>query len=270
MFERFTQRARRVVVVSEEEARNLGHSFIRPEHIYLGLLQGDGIAAKVLQPHAEGVVAARGRFAGTISSSDEAKRVDKVPFSPDAKKTLEFSLREALQLGHNYIGTEHLLLGLIRQADRGDSTWLVESSGTDLTALRDSVEEAVRSSGTDPARSPALNEATARARGFAGKGLLTTGHLLRAMLEDGRCLASRALENLGVTKGGVEEQLARVPVEDTTDAAPAPTKVELRFGEQAVTIEDSDVASALAALSPEQIRQTLQKALGKQKKPKLG
>jgi Clp amino terminal domain, pathogenicity island component len=269
MFERFTDRARRVIVISEEEARALGHSFIRPEHLYLGLLQGDGIAAKVLAPRAEGVDAARERFSLAISSSNEATKVVKVPFSPQAKKTLELSLREALQLGHNYIGTEHILLGLIQLVDREGVTWLAESSGGETSALRDSVEQIVRGDGRERARSLAGRAAIARATGLAGKGPVTTGHLLASILEDERCLASRALENLGVTKAAVEGELARIPIEQTSDAPPPITRVEVRIGESAVTIEDPDVASAFAELTPEQLRETLQKAVKRQRSKKL-
>ncbi len=262
MFERFTPRARRVLVVSEEEARRLGHSFIRPEHVFLGLLPGDGVAARVLSRHGVSLEVARAQFAEAIPSSAEATMAAKVPFSPEAKRTLELSLREALQLGHNYIGTEHLLLALVRQSEEEELDWLATVSGVGTALLRSSIEQLLKGFGAESGRSPAVHEATARARGLAGKGLLTTGHLLWAMLEDPRCTASQALEQLGVAKDAVEAALAGISVDDTSDAAPLPPQVEIRVGGSTVTVEDPAVASALSKLTPEELGDALRKALG--------
>ena len=115
MFERFTDRARRVVVLAQEEARLLNHNYIGTEHILLGLIhEGEGVAAKALESLGISLEAVRPRWRRSSARAGPARRATSP--SPRAKKVLELSLREALQLGHNYIGTEHILLGLIREA----------------------------------------------------------------------------------------------------------------------------------------------------------
>jgi ATP-dependent Clp protease ATP-binding subunit ClpC len=138
VFERFTDRARRVLVLAQEEARQLHHNFIGTEHILLGLVaEGHGVAARALlaldvsgddvRAQVEEIV---GRAAAPITGSP--------PFTPRAKKVLELSLREALQLGHNYIGTEHILLGLVREGE-GVASQVLSSLGVDLGRLRHEV-----------------------------------------------------------------------------------------------------------------------------------
>src|ERR687897_191275 len=115
MFERFTDRARRVVVLAQEEARLLNHNYIGTEHILLGLIhEGEGVAAKALESLGISLEAVRAQVEEIIGQGQSAP-TGHIPFTPRAKKVLELSLREALQLGHNYIGTEHILLGLIRE-----------------------------------------------------------------------------------------------------------------------------------------------------------
>ena len=117
MFERFTDRARRVVVLAQEEARMLNHNYIGTEHILLGLIhEGEGVAAKALESLGISLEAVRQQVEEIIGQGQQAPS-GHIPFTPRAKKVLELSLREALQLGHNYIGTEHILLGLIREGD---------------------------------------------------------------------------------------------------------------------------------------------------------
>lgn len=117
MFERFTDRARRVVVLAQQESRLLDHAYIGPEHILLGLLgEGEGVAAKALNQLELTLDGARRIVTSTIGRGSGVPE-GHIPFTPQAKKALEFALREALQLGHNYIGTEHVLLGLIREGD---------------------------------------------------------------------------------------------------------------------------------------------------------
>jgi ATP-dependent Clp protease ATP-binding subunit ClpC len=111
VFERFTDRARRVLVLAQEEARLLDHNFIGTEHILLGVLaEGEGVAARALASLSVSLEAARENVEATISSAG-SPATGSPPFTPRAKKVLELSLCEALQLGHNYIGTEHLLFG---------------------------------------------------------------------------------------------------------------------------------------------------------------
>jgi len=115
MFERFTDRARRVVVLAQEEARMLNHNYIGTEHILLGLIhEGEGVAAKGLESLGISLEGVRAQVEEIIGQGQQAPS-GHIPFTPRAKKVLELSLREALQLGHNYIGTEHILLGLIRE-----------------------------------------------------------------------------------------------------------------------------------------------------------
>ena len=114
MFERFTDRARRVVVLAQEEARIINHNYIGTEHLLLGLIhEGEGVAAKAMERLGVSIDVVRERVVQIIGQGGAAP-TGHIPFTPRAKKVLELSLREALQLGHNYIGTEHLLLGLIR------------------------------------------------------------------------------------------------------------------------------------------------------------
>src|SRR5436190_7062863 len=115
MFERFTERARQVVVLAQEEARTLKHNYIGTEHILLGLLrEEDGLAARVLESLDITVEEVRAQVARIVGQGDEVT-TGQIPFTPRAKKVLELALREALSLGHNYIGTEHILLGLVRE-----------------------------------------------------------------------------------------------------------------------------------------------------------
>jgi hypothetical protein len=115
MFERFTERARQVVVLAQEEARTLKHNYIGTEHILLGLLrEEEGLAARVLESLEITVERVRGQVVRIVGSGEEVTS-GQIPFTPRAKKVLELALREALSLGHNYIGTEHILLGLVRE-----------------------------------------------------------------------------------------------------------------------------------------------------------
>ena len=138
MFERFTDRARRAVVLAQEEARALNHNYIGTEHILLGLLRGEeGVAATALQTLGVSLGATRRRVEEIIGEGRETTP-GHIPFTPRAKKVLELSLREALQLGHNYIGTEHLLLGLIRE-DEGVAAQVLKELGADLDRVRQTV-----------------------------------------------------------------------------------------------------------------------------------
>ena len=133
MFERFTDRARRVVVLAQEEARLLNHNYIGTEHILLGLIhEGEGVAAKALESLGISLEAVRAQVEEIIGHGGQAPS-GHIPFTPRAKKVLELSLREALQLGHNYIGTEHILLGLIREGE-GVAAQVLVKLGADLVA----------------------------------------------------------------------------------------------------------------------------------------
>jgi len=138
MFERFTDRARRVVVLAQEEARMLNHNYIGTEHILLGLIhEGEGVAAKALEALTISLEGVRAQVEEIIGQGQQAPS-GHIPFTPRAKKVLELSLREALQLGHNYIGTEHILLGLIREGE-GVAAQVLVKLGADLNRVRQQV-----------------------------------------------------------------------------------------------------------------------------------
>ncbi|GAA5166967.1 ATP-dependent Clp protease ATP-binding subunit [Ornithinimicrobium tianjinense] len=138
MFERFTDRARRVVVLAQEEARLLNHNYIGTEHLLLGLIhEGEGVAAKALESLGISLDAVRQQVQEIIGQGQQSP-TGHIPFTPRAKKVLELSLREGLQLGHNYIGTEHLLLGLIREGE-GVAAQVLVKLGADLNRVRQQV-----------------------------------------------------------------------------------------------------------------------------------
>ncbi len=138
MFERFTDRARRVVVLAQEEARLLNHNYIGTEHILLGLIhEGEGVAAKALAAMGISLEAVRQQVEDIIGRGQQAM-TGHIPFTPRSKRVLELSLRESLQLGHNYIGTEHILLGLIREGE-GVAAQVLVRMGADLNRVRQQV-----------------------------------------------------------------------------------------------------------------------------------
>ena len=139
MFERFTDRARRVVVLAQEEARMLNHDFIGTEHLLLGLIhEGKGVAAKALDGMGITEEAVRQQVEEIIGRGQQAARSGHIPFTPRAKKVLKLALREALQLGHPYIGTEHILLGLIREGE-GVAAQVLVRLGADMDRTRHQV-----------------------------------------------------------------------------------------------------------------------------------
>src|SRR5688572_18097757 len=150
MFERFTDRARRVVVLAQEEARMLNHNYIGTEHILLGLIhEGEGVAAKALESLGISLDGVRQQVEEIIGQGQQAPS-GHIPFTPRAKKVLELSLREALQLGHNHIGTEHILLGLIREGE-GVAAQVLVKLGADLNRVRQQVIQLLSGSPTTAA-----------------------------------------------------------------------------------------------------------------------
>ena len=138
MFERFTDRARRVVVLAQEEARMLNHNYIGTEHLLLGLIhEGEGVAAKALAAMEIRLEAVRQQVEEIVGRGQDAPS-GHIPFTPRAKKVLELSLRESTQLGHRYIGTEHILLGLIREGE-GVAAQVLVRLGADLDRVRQQV-----------------------------------------------------------------------------------------------------------------------------------
>jgi ATP-dependent Clp protease ATP-binding subunit ClpC len=151
MFERFTDRARRVVVLAQDEARMLDHNYVGTEHILLGLIhEGEGVAARALESLGVSLEAVRQQVEEIIGRGEQAPS-GHIPFTPRAKKVLELSLREALQLGHDYIGTEHILLGLLREGE-GVAAQVLVKLGADLSRVRQQVIQLLRGyQGNEPA-----------------------------------------------------------------------------------------------------------------------
>lgn len=158
MFERFTDRARRVVVLAQEEARMLNHNYIGTEHILLGLIhEGEGIASKALESMGISLESVRTQVTEIIGEGQQAPS-GHIPFTPRAKKVLELSLREALQLGHSYIGTEHILLGLIREGE-GVAAQVLTKLGADLNRVRQQVIQLISGyQGKEPVTAGVPNE----------------------------------------------------------------------------------------------------------------
>ena len=170
LFERFTDRARRVVVLAQEEARLLNHNYIGTEHILLGLIhEGEGVAAKALESLGISLQAVRDQVEEIIGQGGSSPS-GHIPFTPRAKKVLELSLREALQLGHNYIGTEHILLGLIREGE-GVAAQVLTKLGADLSRVRQQVIQLLSGysgSGADGPEGGRKERASATAGGGSG------------------------------------------------------------------------------------------------------
>lgn len=153
MFERFTERSRRVMVLAQEEARILNHNFIGSEHLLLGLIhEGEGVAAKALERFGITLEAVREQVEQSMGSQTIPVG-GSPPFTPRAKKILELSLREALQLGHNYIGTEHILLGLVREGE-GVAARIIVDLGADLARVRQQVIESLSGYGKQAVQTP--------------------------------------------------------------------------------------------------------------------
>jgi len=161
MFERFTDRARRVVVLAQEEARLLNHDHIGTEHILLGLIhEGEGVAYLALTELGISLDAVRAQVEAEIGQGSEAPG-GHIPFTPRAKKVLELSLREALQLGHNYIGTEHILLGLIREGE-GVAAQVLVGLGAGLDRVRGQVVQLLANAGASQAEQVAAGSSRIR------------------------------------------------------------------------------------------------------------
>src|SRR6186713_459200 len=183
MFERFTDRARRVVVLAQEEARMLNHNYIGTEHILLGLIhEGEGVAAKALQSLGISLEGVRQQVEEIIGQGQQAPS-GHIPFTPRAKKVLELSLREALQLGHSYIGTEHILLGLIREGE-GVAAQVLQKLGADLNRVRQQVIQLL--SGFQGKEQAGTQAATAGAPADAPSSSLVLDQFGRNLTQDAR------------------------------------------------------------------------------------
>ena len=203
MFERFTDRARRVVVLAQDEARMLNHNYIGTEHILLGLIhEGEGVAAKALESLEISLDAVRQEVEEIIGRGQDAPS-GHIPFTRRAKKVLELSLRESLQLGHDYIGTEHILLGLIREGN-GVAAQVLVKLGADLNRVRQQVLHLLaghQAQGPVAAR-PAAEEHTLRPEGQT-----------RLDLVEARLAAVEQRAGTGPYTDDLDDQLERVSFE---------------------------------------------------------
>jgi ATP-dependent Clp protease ATP-binding subunit ClpC len=171
VFERFTDRARRVVVLAQEEARFLNHNYIGTEHILLGLLnEGEGIAAQALESLDIDLASVRDEVVKIIGQGQQSPS-GHIPFTPRAKKVLELSLREALQLGHNYIGTEHILLGLIREGE-GVAAQVLQQLGAELQKVRQTVIQLLSGPGGSEEQQPKTAGSGGRESSSSGSTVL--------------------------------------------------------------------------------------------------
>jgi ATP-dependent Clp protease ATP-binding subunit ClpC len=268
MFERFTNNARHAVVLAQEEARRMQHNYIGTEHVLLGLLgEPNGLACRALAGLGLSLEAARDEVTDIVGTGAAALS-GHIPFTPRAKKTLELSLREALQLHHNYIGTEHILLGLIREGDGVAAQVLKQHA--DLTAIRVAVLDLLpaasaeaaharrwlrRPTAADPREAGALAEQTvlstspaadttlSEAARLAGPRPVGSHHLLLAALADPDTAAARALAALGVDLDQARQTLRSVDVTGTSDEPPEEAgrrQMVIRVTGERLTIEATD------------------------------
>jgi ATP-dependent Clp protease ATP-binding subunit ClpA len=278
MFERFTIRARHVVVLAQEEARRLQHNYIGTEHILLGLLgEPESPAGRALDRYGLTLEDARQDVREIIGPGKSAPS-GHIPFTPRAKKVLELSLREAVQMRHAYIGTEHILLGLIRE-DEGVGVTVLRRHG-DVQALRGMVLDLVPPGSMPAARSrrwlrrhvvehfvgepadlleergepseqavlsatPAADTTLSEASRLAGAQPVGSHHLLLAALGDADTAAAKALVALGVDLEQVKDALRNTDVTGTSDELPEEAgrrQMTVRVTSEAITIEARDAA----------------------------
>ena len=268
MFERFTDLARHVIVLAQEEARGepLRHNYIGTEHLLLGLLgEPRGLGAKVLQGFGMTLEGTRDDVRVRVGSGEGPIIMGHIPFTPRGKKVLELSLREALALNHNYIGTEHLLLGLVQEASGAGAGILAERCGS-LEAVREAVLTAIKQLGppadrrlwqsqpvslrpgtaAEPAQlptTPAADSGLDDAARLAGGGPVGSHHLVLAALGDPGTAAARALTALGIDLEQARAALRAVDVTGSTDELPQEAgrrQMQIRVTEGSLTIDLKD------------------------------
>jgi ATP-dependent Clp protease ATP-binding subunit ClpA len=280
MFERFTPRARHAIVLAQEEARRLQHNHIGTEHILLGLIgEPEGVAARVLQQFGLSLPAAQEEVARRVPPSKRATP-SHIPFTPRSKRVLERSLREAIGLGHTYIGTEHILLGVIGDPEGVGAQILAERAG-ELSRIRKAVLDVVpvqQAAGPRWVRSPdggtvakadrggelrttpAADSSLTTALRIAGTQAVGSHHLLLAALSDPRSAAVRALAGLGVDLDRTRQALRDVDVTGTDDEPPEEAgrrQMTLRTSGDRLVLETTDAGlielarAAMEALGPD-------------------
>jgi ATP-dependent Clp protease ATP-binding subunit ClpA len=258
MFERFTDRARKVVVLAQEEARILNHDYIGTEHILLGLIhEGEGVAAKALQALGISLEAVRQQVEEIIGQGQQAPS-GHIPFTPRAKKVLELSLREAQQLGHNYIGTEHILLGLIREGD-GVAAQVLVRLGARLGRVRQQVIELLQAyqgqaqaakATAAPAPPPSLERQLARLVSRM-KGIESRLSAIELRLGDGPDLSQ--LDDR-IADAAAEKRTAVDAERYEQAAALRDTERQLRAERDDLTSEWARTHPSLSALAEEVVR----------------
>jgi ATP-dependent Clp protease ATP-binding subunit ClpA len=276
MFERFTSRARHAIVLAQEEARGLHHNYIGTEHILLGLLgEPDGLAFRALQGFGMTIEGVRQEVTDMVGSGSEKEPSGRIPFTPRAKRILELALREALQMHHNYIGTEHILIGVIREGD-GVGAQILKRHG-DHTAMRTAVLDLLPTTSLEASRgkrrvwlrrrpfepfepfeaaesdapreepilsaTPAADTTLSEAARLAGAHPVGSHHLLLAALADPDTAAARALAVLGIDLDQAKEALRTVDVAGTSDEQPEEAgrrQMVIRVTDERITLEAAD------------------------------
>jgi ATP-dependent Clp protease ATP-binding subunit ClpC len=248
MFERFSGHARNVVVSAQEEARALDHNYIGTEHLLLGLLAtSDSLASASLT--ALGYTHDNVREAvQTIVGRGKASPGGHIPFTPRAKKVLELSLREALHLKHNYIGTEHILLGLLREGEGRAAQVLADKHPLDR--IRQEVLARIESPAprqtSSQGRTSAAHEVLAQATQLAGEAPVGSHHILEAIVQQPGSAAAKVLTDAGVDLEQLAAKLAEVSTEGTADDTPeqaAARQLELSVTDETVTVVLRDADS---------------------------
>jgi len=274
MFERFTPHARHVVVLAQEEARKLRHNYIGTEHILLGLIaEQDGIASRVLTGFGLSLEGARYEVTAIVQTG-KSEPSGHIPFTPRAKKTLELALREALQLQHNYIDTEHILLGVLREGEGIGAQVLKEHAG--LLMIRMAVLDLLPAAPKESTRirrwlrrqaavqagvpaaageqavlsaTPAADTTLSEATKLAGVQPVGSHHLLLAALADPDTAAARALATLGIDLDQAKEALRTVDLTGTSDEQPEEAgrrQMVIRVADDKLTVEATDPATIQA------------------------
>ncbi len=251
MFERFTTRARQAVVLAQEEARRLQHNYIGTEHVLLGLLrEPESVAGRALARLGVSLDGTRAAVEEIIGVGTMAAPEGHIPFTPRSKKVLELSLREALHLGHNYIGTEHILLGIVREGE-GVAAQVLVQRGASLDRVRETVmNELGRVGATAEAgqarRTPAADEVLDAAQAISGMAPMGSHHLLEALARSPESLAGKVLASLGVDPDNLSAKIDEIGIDDTTDVTPeqaAARRMEIRLEDDEVHIVLRDDAS---------------------------
>jgi Clp amino terminal domain, pathogenicity island component/UvrB/uvrC motif len=245
MFERFTDRARRVVVLAQEEARMLNHGYIGTEHLLLGLIHEDeGVAATALKAMEISLDAVRRQVEAIIGEGQEIES-GHIPFTPRAKRVLELSLREANQMGHNYIGTEHLLLGLVREGD-GVAAQVLVSLGADLNRVRQQVIQLLHA---DAASEPGVPSGGGRGHGRRAGSREIDAVLARLDSADRRLAAIERWVGIEPDMRDLDAEMARVrrEKESAIDSQDFETAAALRDKEKRLVAEKSNREKEWAA-----------------------